>query len=1363
MTAGKMFNGKPLARVDDWGFVAIVILCMAMMPLAMFAEGVKRSMSLVVMVDGLRADAIESGYMPNLEKLRTGKWQSGYKAAWSVTGQITPGSAPSSAPNHVSIATGFNPATHGVTSNTILENGTPSAMPTWLKRVIDAKQGATALFVYSWSPDGNIAPSEGIESMGDSDNENAAALASRLAAANAPDATLYFIDAVDHAGHAGQYYSYTDGYLAAVATVDGYIGACLNAIASRPTFADEDWLIAVTSDHGGYGTYHGQITAGGHAQTIPIVIAGTNITQGRIPGTPYNFDVAASALHHFGITVAGLQASLRDGAAETVRTLNDGLSVYLSFNESMTDNAVAGSSVTPEIVGSPTLVANGMHGNSMSVSTNNVLKLAGSESLSFEDSNRSFAAVVWAKFADKGDAGGDPVIFGNKSWSGNVKGMILTSRKKAGWTSPASGAGVGLNIGSGSGRMDIYPMPTEGASAWTFYAVTYSENGTYTLYQGRSDGTLYWVSGQFSAATLASGLPFYIGQDGTGNYSKHFVGEVDDFALWTRGLSHDDIRRIYECGRSGMDLGDLLKVDANDAPTMEVSVADGEYTLAFGGRRTMTHELYIAYGSDDAGGNKHAWESFDKIADIPVDTTTHSYTVPNELKAANAKFRFFLMQTDSLPYAKEVEYAHSDGNAWIDTGIAPRRDLVAEFDVRLTADNTEWGTGKNDTQIAIYENIFGAFCGTDKKGNYGMCRYRRSGNGNHNKWDRELNTGNNYQFVGSCVNDTDYHVVFSTTNLVINGTSYGSGITAANFIEGGYGIALYRNLKNGAIYDDTMIGYFKTFSLYTPKRKVRNYMPAVDAGGTVGMFDTVTGQFQTSADTALTAGSDCDAVRKGWVRCVSEKVYTASDTIPVTATYTGLGSDPLDFTDSANWVCENAYGIVVDGTVPTTDTAVTITGETAFAVPSGAATPVCASIRFNNATPTNATDWSGLDFAKVTANSVIDLKGHTLYLGDENSAALSQFTVTDSSDGEPGMLRISVASGATLANEGVSLTGNLKLKKEGDGTFSAAKSGQTYSGGTDVVAGTVRVGSSGIGHFGSGVVHVPTGTTYDAYGNADSSVNLVLAGGKIANNGVNATLPSTLSMTEDSTIEFAVLPANHDMTLPAGAVWNLGGKTLSVVMDGYDPDLHVGDVTISNGTFTVTVNTYNNETKGYVQIYKLRGRDGLNLDLGNTCLRLSSGGVATSQVCDFTANPPDQANVVYSYSTSRLQIFGTYTPQTVRGLNMTMMDGSTLDISHWSGAYNCVFTNPKYGNNANNTLCDLQFSAGTITVNLAGRTDLEEIATSESPYIVTWEKEPVTGVSFVLDPETAARTFEIAKESTGLRLKYSGGTIIIIL
>ena len=1356
------------------GKVALVAtaLCVATAPSLSFAGGEKRPMALVVMVDGLRADATQTGDMPNYERLRVGKWQVGYKAAWSVTGQIAPGSAPSSAPNHVSIATGVNPATHGVTSNAILENGTPSAVATWLKRITDAKAGTSALFVYSWSPDGNIAPSEGVEYMGNSDADNAVALAARLASANAPDATLYFIDAVDHAGHAGYYYPMSAGYRAAVAEVDGYIGACLNAIASRPTFAEEDWLVAVVSDHGGYSNQHGTITAGRHGDTVPLVISGTAMTQGRIPGMPYNFDVAASVLAHFGVTFPELQATLRDGAAEAApRTLDDGLAVYLPFNDTETANAAPGSSIAPETNGAPAVVANGMVGKYLKISSGSSLVLPGTDtaSLSYEDSNRSFSAVVWARYdvskqTSSANANDDPVLFGNKNWSGNAKGVIYAARmrKQLGSTYYV---GAGFNAGSGannqtqgSGRLDFYPFDVESSSLWSFYAVTCS-NGMITVYQGRSDGTLGWSCGMYNGFTLESGSPFYIGTDATGDYGKKFVGDIDDFALWTRPLSHEDIRRIYECGRAGMELGDLLKVDANDAPTMEVSSSEGEYTLTFGGRRTMTHGLYVAYGSNDAGTDKCAWDAFEKIADIPASTTTYTYAVPDALKAANAKFRFFLMQTDSLPYAKEVEYAHSDGSAWIDTGIAPRRDLVAEFDIQLTAKNT---TGN-------YDWMFGSF-GTAKNSNYGLNHFYNisKSDSNNNKWDQELTGGG--KFKGESLLNTAYHIAFGVASYTVNGVAYTTEATVAGFVETGYPIHLFRNEKigsgkgaDGNQYDQTMIGYFKSFALYTPKRKVRDYVPAVDAGGTVGMFDAVTGRFQSSAGTALTAGADCDATRKGWVRCVSGETYTASDATPVTATYTGLGTDPLDFTDSGNWICENTYGVVLDGAVPTIDTAVTVAGETAFAVTNGAATPVCASITFSNATPTNIMDWSGLDFSKVTANSVIDIKGRTLFLADESSAALSAFAITDSSQGEPGTVRVSVVDGATLANGGVSLTGNLKLRKEGEGTFSAAKAGQLYSGGTDVIAGTIRVGSSGSGHFGTGPVVVPAGTTYDAYGNADSAVSLVLAGGTLANTAsANATLPSALTMTEDSTLAFAAISATHDMTIPEGAVWNLGGKTLSVVMDGNDPDLQVKNVTISNGTFTATVNAYNNVTKGYVQIYKLHGGDGLNLDLGNTYLRLATTGVATSQVWDFTANPPDQANVVYSHSTSRMQIYGTYTPQTVRGFNMTMMDGAVLDVSQWSGAYNCAFTNPKYNNSTANTSCTLQFAAGTITVNLEGRSDLREIAKSASPYVVTWTTKPADTVTFIFDGDTARHGYECEVCDAGLKLIPPPGFSIIL-
>ena len=72
------------------------------------------------------------------------------------------------------------------------------------------------------------------------------------------------------------------------------------------------------------------------------------------------------------------------------------------------------------------------------------------------------------------------------------------------------------------------------------------------------DGRLYWIAEDAKNMRLDSGLPFCIGQDGTGCYKHQFNGDIDDFALWTRALSHDDVRRIFESGRQGIPLAELL-------------------------------------------------------------------------------------------------------------------------------------------------------------------------------------------------------------------------------------------------------------------------------------------------------------------------------------------------------------------------------------------------------------------------------------------------------------------------------------------------------------------------------------------------------------------------------------------------------------------------------------------------------------------------------------------------------------------------------------------------------------------------------------------------------------------------------------
>jgi hypothetical protein len=1054
------------------------------------------------------------------------------------------------------------------------------------------------------------------------------------------------------------------------------------------------------------------------------------------------------------------------------RTLNDGLVAYLPFDNSTTENAVAASPVAPETstATAPALENNGMVGKCLNIPSGAYVKLTGSDSvtlannsLGFEDSNRSFTAMIWVKY---GNQSGDPSIFGNKTWSGGAKGVIIAGQDK--------NTKVKCNVGNGSARNDVY-FTGEGASVWTFYAMV-GNNGSFTVYHGKSDGTISSQTMSIANFTMASTYPFYIGQDGTGNYDKKFVGKVDDFALWNRALSTADIQRIYEFGRSGAGLGELLKIDANDAPEMEVAKdSETQYTFTFGGRRTETHVLCVAYGTDDGEEDKYAWDSFDKIADIPAGTTSYTYTVPDALFAINARFRFFLMQTNSLPYVKEVEYAHSDGTAWLDTGIAPRRDLIAEFDISLTDNNTEWGTGKNDTQTAIYENMFGAFCGTDKRGNYGMCRYRYSGAAENNMWDREYNSYDKApsnvlacQFVGSCVNDTDYHVVFSTTNLVINGTAYGSGIALSSFIEGGYGIALYRNLKNGAIYDDTMIGYYKAFSLYTPKRTVRDYVPVVDSEGTVGLFDRVTGQFRSSADTAFTAGADKDATRYGWVRCVSEP-HLASATIPFTATYTGGGTDPLDFADGANWNCTNAFGFALSAdTIPTIDTDVTVSGTTMFQVTNGAMF-ACKSLKFDNAVLPDNADLRGLAFSKVTVDSVIDLQGRTLFLADETSAALGAFTITDTSQGTPGTVRVSVASG-TLSNSSVALSGNLRLKKEGAGIFVPAKASQAYTGGTDVTAGTVRLGADVASCLGTGIVTVGSEATFDLNGKNASACTMILSGGTITSsaNGTNSTLPLHLTLTEDSRITFQNLSATHDMYMN-GSEWNLGGKTLTLKLDGKDPDFYFQQTgsgvttstttTISNGTFKVEVasTALNGSNQGYhawVHIANLNGKDGLNLDLGGSTLRMELA-TANSSVYGFTATP----KFGDVKSTKTMEVYGTYLPASSYGFNMMMMDGSTVDLSQRTGSWNSRFSNTQDHQDKNTKV---SFAANsTITVNLEGRTDLKTIAKSESPYVVTWATKPADTTEFVLD-EATSQHFKCKVTDAGLRLKKTNDLVIFV-
>lgn len=78
----------------------------------------------------------------------------------------------------------------------------------------------------------------------------------RLQTSN-PDFTLVSFRDVLNAGVTSGFSADNPEYVEALNTVDGYIGTLLETIKQRETYDKEDWLIIVTSNHGGEGTSYG--------------------------------------------------------------------------------------------------------------------------------------------------------------------------------------------------------------------------------------------------------------------------------------------------------------------------------------------------------------------------------------------------------------------------------------------------------------------------------------------------------------------------------------------------------------------------------------------------------------------------------------------------------------------------------------------------------------------------------------------------------------------------------------------------------------------------------------------------------------------------------------------------------------------------------------------------------------------------------------------------------------------------------------------------------------------------------------------------------------------------------------------------
>lgn len=245
---------------------------------------------LVIGVDGLATYVLGEGRAPNLE----GIGAHGASSLEATTGDIT-----ISGPGWSSLLTGTWRDRHGVTGNDFTANNlgaTPDVF-TLLHEVMP--EAATASLVM-WPPINDLI-ARGADTRLAFDEvcptapapcrfiERARALLSE----GSPDLLFLAWQDVDAAGHAHGWGS--PQYMAALAKVDAEVGLVLDAIRARPTYDTEEWLIVVSSDHGGSGQGHG-LNIIPHRR-IPIYLEGPGVLAGPIVPAPQQVDLVPTILY----------------------------------------------------------------------------------------------------------------------------------------------------------------------------------------------------------------------------------------------------------------------------------------------------------------------------------------------------------------------------------------------------------------------------------------------------------------------------------------------------------------------------------------------------------------------------------------------------------------------------------------------------------------------------------------------------------------------------------------------------------------------------------------------------------------------------------------------------------------------------------------------------------------------------------------------------------------------------------------------------------------------------------------------------------------------------------------------------------
>jgi len=204
---------------------------------------------LVVGWDGARPDCVQAANTPSLDRVVE---MGG--VSWDAATQLT--HPTTSGPGWMSVMTGVAPDEHGVVFNGIYTEQDESWL-TFVKRAHDEGLRTGVAVVWPEVATDIIEDDAQDDAFLSADDEVADWMATAVDNDDF-DIHVVHLDSPDHAGHESGYALDIPEYMLAIEDADERMGRILDAVEARE---GEDWLIAVTTDHGGVGNGHGPLNA----------------------------------------------------------------------------------------------------------------------------------------------------------------------------------------------------------------------------------------------------------------------------------------------------------------------------------------------------------------------------------------------------------------------------------------------------------------------------------------------------------------------------------------------------------------------------------------------------------------------------------------------------------------------------------------------------------------------------------------------------------------------------------------------------------------------------------------------------------------------------------------------------------------------------------------------------------------------------------------------------------------------------------------------------------------------------------------------------------------------------------------------